>query len=131
MAQKFVGTWKMVESENFDDYLKALGVGFAIRQVAGRAKPTMTISVDADGTITLSGGRKDIKFKLNEEFEETTGDDRQTKNVVSMDNGKMVQRQKWDGKETTIVREFVSDNKFVTTFKLGDVVSKRTFEKQA
>lgn len=25
MVEKFVGTWKMVSSENFDDYMKAIG----------------------------------------------------------------------------------------------------------
>lgn len=25
MAEKFAGTWKLAESENFDDYLKAMG----------------------------------------------------------------------------------------------------------
>lgn len=25
MVEKFVGTWKMVTSENFDDYMKAIG----------------------------------------------------------------------------------------------------------
>ena len=33
-------------------------------------------------------------------------------NVVSLDNGRLVQRQTWDGKETTIEREVV-DNKFI------------------
>ncbi|XP_062385915.1 fatty acid-binding protein, heart-like [Sardina pilchardus] len=131
MAEKFVGTWKLVESENFDEYLKALGVGFAKRQIASQAKPSVTVSVDTDGTITLNTARKDVKFKLNEEFEETTGDDRKTRNVVKLENGVMVQRQTWDGKETTIEREVVSDNKFVTTMKIGNVVAKRTFEKEA
>lgn len=26
MVDKFVGTWKMISSENFDDYMKALGM---------------------------------------------------------------------------------------------------------
>ncbi|KAG5264222.1 hypothetical protein AALO_G00251320 [Alosa alosa] len=31
MAEKFVGTWKMVESEHFDEYFKALGMkGFIL-----------------------------------------------------------------------------------------------------
>lgn len=25
MVEKFIGTWKMVSSENFDDYMKAIG----------------------------------------------------------------------------------------------------------
>lgn len=27
MVEKFVGTWKMISSENFDDYMKAIGRG--------------------------------------------------------------------------------------------------------
>ena len=59
------------------------GVGFALRQVAGRAKPSLIISVDGDGTVTLKSQstfkNTEIKFKINEEFDETTGDDRKTK----------------------------------------------------
>ncbi|XP_062385913.1 fatty acid-binding protein, heart-like [Sardina pilchardus] len=131
MAEKFVGTWKLVESENFDDYLKAMGVGFAKRQIASKAKPSVTVSVATDGTITLSTPRGDIKFKPNEEFDDTTGDDRKARSVVRLDNGVMVQRQTFDGKETTIERKLVSDNKLVMTLKIGDVVAKRTFEKEA
>jgi len=25
MVEKFVGTWKMISSDNFDDYMKAIG----------------------------------------------------------------------------------------------------------
>lgn len=25
MVEKFIGTWKMISSENFDDYMKAIG----------------------------------------------------------------------------------------------------------
>lgn len=28
MVEKFVGTWKMVTSDNFDEYMKALGMRF-------------------------------------------------------------------------------------------------------
>ncbi|XP_076121864.1 fatty acid-binding protein, heart-like [Alosa pseudoharengus] len=107
-----------------------VGVGFAKRQIACKVKPSMTISVDADGTINVQTERKDMKFKLNEEFEVTTGDDRKTKNVVKLDNGVLVQRQTWEGKEMTIERELVSD-KLVTKLKIGEVVAVRTFEKEA
>ncbi|XP_076157496.1 fatty acid-binding protein, adipocyte-like [Alosa pseudoharengus] len=84
-------------SFNFDEYLNTLGVGFAKRQIAGKVEPSVTVSVDADGTITWNTGRKEIKFKLNEEFEETTGGDRKTRNVVELDNGTLVQKKTWDG----------------------------------
>ena len=38
MVDAFVGTWKLVDSKNFEDYMKSLGVGFATRQVANMTK---------------------------------------------------------------------------------------------
>ncbi|XP_063041459.1 fatty acid-binding protein, heart-like [Engraulis encrasicolus] len=134
MAEAFVGTWKMVESEHFDDYLKALGVGFALRQVAGRAKPNLIVSVEENGTITMKTQstfkNTEVQFKINQEYDETTADDRKTKNVMSLEGGKLVQKQKWDGKETTIEREVMGD-KLVAKCKMGDVVSVRTYVKEA
>lgn len=59
-----------------------LGVGFAMRQVASKAKQILTVAVDADGTITFKSQSiktNEGQFKLNEEFESTTGDGRKTK----------------------------------------------------
>lgn len=59
------------------------GVNFALRQIASRTKPSQVVSVDADGTITfktLSTFKNvEVKFKLDEEFEQVTIDDRKTK----------------------------------------------------
>nr|XP_061789937.1 fatty acid-binding protein, adipocyte-like isoform X2 [Nerophis lumbriciformis] len=89
MVEQFVGTWKLAASDNFDEYMKALGVGFATRQVGNMAKPNLVISVDEAGFITMRSEStfktKEIKFKLNEEFDETTADDRQTKKCIMGD----------------------------------------------
>lgn len=62
-------------------YLSA-GVGFATRQMGNMAKPNLVISVDA-GVVTIKAQstlkNHEISFKLNEEFDETTADDRKTK----------------------------------------------------
>ena len=42
------GTYKYESASNFQDYLKALGVGFIMRQLASLAQPTVTISIDCD-----------------------------------------------------------------------------------
>ncbi|TWW54372.1 Fatty acid-binding protein, brain [Takifugu flavidus] len=84
MVDAFCATWKLVESENFDDYMKALE----------HLKNT------------------EISFKLGEEFDETTADDRNCKSTVSLEGDKLVHVQKWDGKETTFVRE-IKDGKMV------------------
>ncbi|MFT7811108.1 fatty acid-binding protein, heart [Arapaima gigas] len=131
MVDAFVGTWNLKESKNFDEYMKALGVGFATRQVGNMTKPTTIISVDGD-VITLKTQstfkNTEIKFKLGEEFEETTADDRKVKSVITLDGNKMVHVQKWDGKETTLLRE-VNDNNLMLTLTLGDVVSTRSYVK--
>ncbi|KAL0962024.1 hypothetical protein UPYG_G00334770 [Umbra pygmaea] len=135
MVDNFVGTWKMISSENFDDYMKALGVGFATRQVGNRTKPSLLINLDDGGMICLKSQSTfktvEIKFKLNEPFEETTADDRKTMTVFSLENGKLVQKQTWDGKESTIEREVTGDGKLIAKCIMGDVVAVRTYVKEA
>ncbi|XP_040193861.1 fatty acid-binding protein, heart-like [Rana temporaria] len=131
MVEKFVGTWRLVDSKFFDDYMKGLGVGFATRQIASVTKPTTIISLDGDFVVIQTQStfkNTEVKFKLNEEFDETTADDRKTKSLVTIEDGKLKQVQKWDGKETTLIRE-VNDDKLVLTLTLGDIVSTRHYEK--
>ncbi|XP_032566018.1 fatty acid-binding protein, heart [Chiroxiphia lanceolata] len=131
MVEAFAGTWKLVETNNFDEYMKALGVSFATRQMAGLTKPTTIIEVNGDKvTVKTQSTFKntEINFKLDEEFDETTADDRHVKSVVKLDGGKLVHVQKWDGKETSLVRE-LKDGKLTLTLTMGNVVCTRTYEK--
>lgn len=67
------------------------GVGFATRKVAGMAKPNMIISVNGD-VITIKSEstfkNTEISFKLGQEFDEVTADDRKVKvrNGVGTEN---------------------------------------------
>jgi hypothetical protein len=45
-ADKFVGHWTLLESENFDEYLKFVGVGYLQRKMAATVKPTVDIKID-------------------------------------------------------------------------------------
>ncbi|XP_029928808.1 fatty acid binding protein 4b [Myripristis murdjan] len=133
MVDQFIGTWKMTSSENFDEYMKAIGVGFATRQMGNMAKPNLLFSVD-DGVISMKSQTAfktvEIKFKLNEQFDETTADDRKTKTLITFENGKLVQKQMWDGKTTTLERE-IQDGKLIAKCIMDDVVAVRTYEKEA
>ncbi|XP_049452925.1 fatty acid binding protein 7, brain, a [Epinephelus fuscoguttatus] len=131
MVDAFCATWKLVDSQNFDDYMKALGVGFATRQVGNVTKPTVVISQDGDKVVvkTLSTFRNtEIAAKLGEEFDETTPDDRHVKSTFTMEGDKLVQVQKWDDKETKFVRE-IKDGKMVATLTYEGVSAVRTYEK--
>ncbi|NXP87973.1 MYP2 protein, partial [Passerina amoena] len=131
MCNRFVGTWKLISSENFDDYLKELGVGLAARKLGGLARPDVIISMKGDiVTIRTESTFKNttISFKLGQQFDETTADDRKVKSVVTLEKGSLVQVQKWNGKETTIKRRLV-DGKMVVEYAMKGVVCTRVYER--
>ncbi|XP_062996840.1 fatty acid-binding protein, heart [Elgaria multicarinata webbii] len=131
MAEEFAGVWNLVESRNFDGYMKAIEVGFATRQIANMTKPTTIIEVDSDKfTIKTQSAFKstEIIFKLGEQFDEITADDRHVKSLVTLEGGKLVHVQKWAGKETTLIRE-LKDGKLILTLTMGDVTCTRTYQK--
>ncbi|GCC22519.1 fatty acid-binding protein, liver-like [Chiloscyllium punctatum] len=129
MVEAFVGSWTLQKSENFDEYMKYLDVNIVQRKLACTVNPQTVISVENDViTITTKSKIKTttIKFKLAEEFDETTADNRSTKTTVVLENGRLVQTQKWDGKETTLVRE-LKDGKMILTCTMGNVVCTREY----
>ncbi|KAK7803613.1 hypothetical protein U0070_014297 [Myodes glareolus] len=131
MIEPFLGTWKLVSSENFEDYMRELGVDFAARNVAGLAKPTVNISLNGEKVsiqTESSFQNTEISFKLGEQFDETTADSRQVKSIITLEGGSMIQVQKWLGKETTIKRKIV-EGKMVVECTMNNVVCTRTYEK--
>ncbi|XP_076827369.1 fatty acid binding protein 4b [Brachyhypopomus gauderio] len=131
--EQFMGKWKLTESDNFDEYMKAVGIGFASRQIANIAKPSLLFGVGDQGLISMKSMSTfktfEIKFKLDEEFDEITADDRHAKTTMSLKNGKLIQSQTWDGKTTTIERE-IQDGKLMVKCIMGEVVSLRTYERE-
>ncbi|MCI4374617.1 hypothetical protein PGIGA_G00008210 [Pangasianodon gigas] len=129
---QFLGTWKLTASESFDEYMKAIGVGFPSRQIANLAKPTLLFSIGDQGLISMKTTTTfktvEIKFRLDEEFDEITADDRKTKTVMGLVDGKLIQTQTWEGKSTTIERE-VQGGKLIAKCIMDDVVCTRTYEK--
>ena len=81
----FMGTWKLVESRNFDGYVKSLSVGSATKQAASMTKPATVIEVNGD-TITIKTQStfktREVSFKLGVNFNETTADDRKVKSMI-------------------------------------------------
>uniref|UniRef100_A0ABI7W796 Fatty acid binding protein 5 n=1 Tax=Felis catus TaxID=9685 RepID=A0ABI7W796_FELCA len=113
--QQLVGRWRLVESKGFDEYMKEVGVGMALRKVGAMAKPDCIISSDGKNlTIKTESTLKTTQFSCNlgEKFEETTADGRKTQTVCTFTNGALVQHQEWDGKESTITRK-LEDGKLV------------------
>ncbi|XP_073924865.1 fatty acid-binding protein 12 [Castor canadensis] len=131
MVDHLEGTWKSISCENFEKYMKELGIGKASRKLGCLAKPTVTISSNGD-VITIKTKslfkNNEISFKLGEEFEETTPGGHKTKSMVTLDNDSLVQVQDWNGKETTIRRKLV-DGQMVVESSVKNVICTRTYER--
>ncbi|CAF0970504.1 unnamed protein product, partial [Brachionus calyciflorus] len=97
MVESFIGTWKLISSENFDDLMKELGVGYVKRKLGNQMKPNIVFAKNSDEITftTISSIRTiEIKFKLNEEFDEETPDGRNVKTIFTIDGNKLIQTQK-------------------------------------
>ena len=73
---------KLVWKLDYDGGMFVSGVGMVMRKMGNAATPTVEITLE-DGTYTLKTvttfKTTEIKFKLGEEFEETTADGRTVK----------------------------------------------------
>ncbi|XP_068090951.1 myelin P2 protein-like [Hyperolius riggenbachi] len=132
MCDELVGTWQLDNPGKFDDYMKAIGVGFPTRKIACNLKPDVIISKNGDvWTLRTQSTFKNtqLDFELDKEMDETTADDRKCKTIFTLADGVLRQLQKWGDKETTIDRE-VKDGQMITTCTFGDVTCQRTYTKK-
>merc|ERR1712071_364796 len=63
MAAAFVGKFKLASQENFDEYMKAIGVGMAKRAMARAATPVVTYSLNGDEITIVTTSMKDYTSK--------------------------------------------------------------------
>ncbi|KAM3838781.1 fatty acid-binding protein 5-like [Vipera latastei] len=130
--EAFLGKWRLVSSEGFEDYMKELGVGMAMRKMGSVAKPDVIITRNDDiFTVKTESTFKtsEFSFKLNEKFNENTIDGRKTQTLITLDdNNVLTQVQQWDGKETTITRK-IEDGKLIVECVLNGVKCTRVYQK--
>jgi len=137
MTDAMKGKWERVAAEKYEEFLKALDVNFLLRKAATVSTPVMEITEDA-GTWTIKTSTTlktmELKFKIGEEFEESTPDGREVTALVTHEGNKLttVQKAKKDGqKSTKSVREFNGDELVYTMTVDGvdDLVCVQTFKR--
>nr|WPK49601.1 FABP2 [Viridiscus sp. 1 JF-2023a]WPK49603.1 FABP2 [Viridiscus perviridis] len=109
MADLFVGKYKLESSENFEEYMKSIGVGMVMRKLGANATPVVTITKNGDVYTVKSETTfktSEFSFRLGEEFDEETPDGRRVKTIISQEGSKLVQVQRKDDFETIIARDF-------------------------
>jgi fatty acid-binding protein 3 len=130
------GKFTRVSSENYDEFLKALNVGFLLRKAANASTPVMEIS-ENDGNWQMKTATTmktiELKFKLGVPFTETTSDGRNCETTVSMDGNKLITSQKATKKgekDVQAVREF-HDDKIVMTMTCDGVSATQVYKRDA
>ncbi|XP_015510478.1 fatty acid binding protein isoform X1 [Neodiprion pinetum] len=131
MADFYGKKYKLSSSENFEEFMKGLGVGLVTRKMGNSISPTVELTENNGEFVlktTSTFKNSEIKFKLGEEFDEETLDGRQVKTVMTREGNKFIQVQKGD-KETIIEREF-TPTEMKAVMKLGDIVCTRVYKVQ-
>ncbi|CAI4222218.1 unnamed protein product [Auanema sp. JU1783] len=128
--EQFAGRWKQVKQENFEDYLKASGVNLLLRKVASTSNPSIEFKKNDDGSwtfyfySTVKNGK--FRFQLGEETEEITPDGRKFKSTITVENGKLIHKQKayTSGTKDSYIERWVDGEKLYTTAECDGVLSK-------
>ena len=130
------GRYLMESSENFDEFMKALGVGMIKRKLANSVIPINEIEVADSGEYTIrtvtTVRTSEITFKLNEPFSEDTIDGRKTQTMPTRIGNFLKLDQKGDKskgeKDSVMTRDLVGD---IITMKLivDNVVCTRIYKR--
>merc|ERR1712083_826762 len=115
--EKYLGKYDRTAADKYDEFLSELGVNMLLRKAATASSPVFEVTYDTDletwsfKTSTMLKSME-LKFKLDEEFDEKSPDGRDVKAKVTFEDGKIVtvQKAKKDGeKSTKSVRELEGD----------------------
>lgn len=135
---KLLGHWKLYSSDNkWDDYMKTMGVNIILRKVGNSITSCEEIKQTDDLwelLITSTFKNAHLKFKLEEEFDETTLDGRKCKSTFAVEGDDLVHYQKGlkPGEVgSKITRSRVDDDTMTITLEaLGkNLTTVRTFKR--
>merc|ERR1711915_818233 len=130
----FTGKFTRVSAENYDEFLKALNVGFLLRKAATASTPVMEITeTDGNWSMKTSTTLKsmELKFKMGVPFDEETSDGRKCTTTVTMKGNQLFTEQKAKDKgvpDVTAVRTF-EDDKLTMTMTVGGVTSTHVYKR--
>merc|ERR1712131_310702 len=125
------GKWKLKNSENFDEYMKEIGVSWALRKAGAMASSTTEISQEGDGIrVNTQSTVKSSNFVFpdGKATEYTTMDGRKTMTTMKLNGDVINSEETWDGKKSNMTFS-VENNQMIITLVHGDVTCKRYHDK--
>merc|ERR1712168_72374 len=133
----FKGKFERTSSENYEEMLKVLGVNMLLRKAATASTPTVEVTEQGGvWSFKTSTALKsmELKFRLGEQFDETTPDGRAVSSISNFEAGRIVtvQTAKKPGvKSTKSYREMNGPNEFIYTITVDgtDIVCVQNFKR--
>ncbi|CAF0838730.1 unnamed protein product [Adineta ricciae] len=127
------GRWDYVDGENFDSYMKEIGVGMATRLAAKGIKPRLIISEDGGKwTVRSESSIKTVSYDFTPgvEFNETTPDGREVKSTISFEGDKWVHTSvDKDGKKSVVTRYVDDKGQQMIDMECGSVKARRWYKR--
>ena len=129
----FNGTWKLESSsDNFEELLTALNVGFVLRKAIVNLKPEHIIKQDGDKfhIITKTPIRnQEVEFKVGEEYEQKhMTEDRMNRSIVTWEGDALVTKV-LNNDNVPVMTRSLEGGKMKVTQKKGDLEVFRIFVK--
>ncbi|XP_041971967.1 fatty acid-binding protein, muscle-like [Aricia agestis] len=121
IMDEFLGKkYKLKSSENFEEYLKFIGVGLVSRKLATTVSPVCVLTKNDDGSynlaMTTTVRNMILTFTLGEEFSEERPDGTKVQSLMIWKGTELIQTQtKKSGRKSTHIRKFSPTTLTVTT----------------
>ena len=109
------GKYQLTESDNFDNFMGALGVGYLVRKLGNRSKPLVTLSQEGKEWTMKSESlvkTTESKFEMDKQFEELTADGRKVMTTMKVTAPNTVYQEMLGtngGKDSFCTREFMAE----------------------
>nr|AAB34773.1 xCRABP=cellular retinoic acid binding protein [Xenopus laevis, stage 22/24 embryos, Peptide, 147 aa] [Xenopus laevis] len=135
----FSGHWKMKQSENFEEMLKALGVNLMLRKIAVAAASKPAVEIKQEGETfyiktSTTVRTTEINFKLGGGFDEQTVDGRNCRSLPEWENENKIHCTQTvlegEGPKTSWTRELANDEALILTMTADDVVCTRIYVRE-
>ncbi|UJR30143.1 hypothetical protein I4U23_017683 [Adineta vaga] len=127
------GRWDYVDGENFDNYMKEIGVGMATRMLAKGLKPSIVISENGGKwTVQSESTLKNVSYEFTPsvEFNETTPDGREVKSTINFEGDKWVHTSvDKSGKKSVVTRYIDDKGQQMIDMECGSVKARRWYKR--
>ena len=122
------GKYQLTDSENFDRFMGALGVGYLVRKLGNQSKPLITVIQEGNVWTMKSESllkATESKFEMGKQFEEITADGRKVMTTMTVTAPNTVHQEMLGtggGKDSFCTREF-TEEKMKCVCNVGDIVT--------